>query len=373
MTTPWLEIDEYQDMVSPTSQAYPETAWQALFACQVEVFPHQEWAKRKWGFNAAALFEEAMERQKLFLESQYGYPDEFGMEPRDNRTLAFRFIKRPAEGLLIAIVGKIQARTRDEVRDCALSYYREVKATFPYDYVLHPACSQHEFYIFSGKDIIEEGESPFSVTQIKRMELPVNPRSNLLYLQGLWRSGPRAYEQIWRSLGASPSPLFLNISLRSTLLYEDEQEGYIQSLNDFSNLKDLQLDEVIGSTLQQWNKDLVERRLAPWKKFFYLQVHLVSTKKLSDHLFRTIGTSLTLNNKGGPLPGYQVTFPRPGETQSWRAKIKNLDFILTNSFLSSPRFSEIADLDEVFDVMHLPYSPPENGFPDLEFYTTRSK
>jgi hypothetical protein len=34
-----------------------------------------------------------------------------------------------------------------------------------------------------------------------------------------------------------------------------------------------------------------------------------------------------------------------------------------------PRLSEVADLDEVFAVMRLPYCPPENGFRDVNFIT----
>ena len=371
MTIPWIEIEDIGEVDSPLRRAYPETAWQAIFACQVQVPTHQEWVKLRWGFNALALFDEAMARQKLFFESQYSYPDELGMESSDNRTLAIRFINRPEKGLLISILGKIHGRTRDEARDCALAYCREVNATFPYDYVLHPACSQHEFSLFSGIDIFDQGDHPSSVADIKRMEIPANPKSNLLYLQGLWSSGPRAHEQIWRSIAAASTPLLLNISLRSTVLYEEEQLEYARRLKDFSKLKDQPVNEIFITDLKEWEKTLNQRRLAPWKKFFYLQVHLVSSQKLSEHHFRTIGTALTLTNQVPPLPGYQVMFPKPDEVQAWRRTIRNLDFVVSKSFLPIPRLSEVADLEEILEVMHLPYSPPDNGFPDFKFYDHR--
>lgn len=374
MTVPWLEIEEVHDASPYPGRVDPKSAWQALFACQVQVPPHQEWARLKWGLNVAMLFEEAMERQKLFLESQYGYPDEHGMEARDHRTLAFRFINRPGEKLLVAVLGKIQGHSEQEVRENALSYYTEIQATFPYDYGLTPAISQDDFFFFSGMDILQDENPALDVAQISRMEFPIHPKASLPYLQGSWRSGPRAHEQIWRAVSACPSALFLNICLRSTVLYEDEQKGLLKNAADLSNVDVELLNPISSSALKQWNKDILARRLAPWQKFFYLQVHLVSTQTISSHLVRTIGTSLTLNNKGSPLPGYQVTLPTgTEEIRSWKNKIKNLNVILSQSYLQCPRLSEVADLNEVFDVIQIPYSPPDNGFPGLNFATSKEK
>jgi hypothetical protein len=296
------------------------------------------------------------------------------MESRDHRTLAFRFINRLGEKLLVAVLGKIQGHSQQEARDNALSYYTELRATFPYDYGLAPAASQDDFFFLSGMDILR-GENPASdVAQIRRMEFPIHPKASLPYLQGVWRSGPRAHEQIWRAVSACPSALFLNICLRSTVLYEDEQKGLLKSAADLSSVDAGLLDPISSSALKQWNKDILARRLAPWQKFFYLQVHLVSTQSVSSHLLRTIGTSLALNNKGGPLPGYQITLPTgTEEIFSWRNKLKNLDVILSKSYLQCPRLSEVADLSEVFDVMQMPYSPPDNGFPGLNFATSEER
>jgi hypothetical protein len=79
--------------------------WQALFACQVGVPNHQSWTNLKWGFNAGALFEEAMERQKLFLESQHSFDPDLRFESPGARTVAFRYINKNNEGLLITLVG----------------------------------------------------------------------------------------------------------------------------------------------------------------------------------------------------------------------------------------------------------------------------
>ncbi len=58
------------------------------------------------------------------------------------------------------------------------------------------------------------------------------------------------------------------------------------------------------------------------------------------------------------------------EQAIWQKKLENLDFIRANSYLTVPRLSEIADMEEVFSVMRIPYSPPENGFPELRFAGT---
>src|SRR5512141_1902104 len=98
MTTPWIDIGEYQDQESPTGPGFADYLWQAIFACQVDILPHQEWVKLKWGFNALALFDEALERQRLFLESQHVIWNDLSTEMPDHRTLTFRFIARPGDG-----------------------------------------------------------------------------------------------------------------------------------------------------------------------------------------------------------------------------------------------------------------------------------
>jgi hypothetical protein len=373
MTTPWIEIEEVKDPEVPAGPGSSEYTWQALFVCQVEVLPHQEWVKLKWGFNASALFDETLERQRLFLESQYTVRSDFGVEPPDYRTLAFRFINRPGEGLLVAVMGKIHARTKADAMECAMAYYRELKSTFPYDYNLVPALSRHEFLRISGMDILDENGNQVDLVQIKRLEFPLYHERNSPFLQGFWRSGPRAHEQIWRSLAASPFPLMLNISLRGTVLYEKDRERLLKSAEEISETHDLPFTEKTLSALKQWNRDYVESRLVPWKKFFYLQIHLASTHKISQNLFRVIGTSLALTNNGESQPGYQVISPKHEEGNAWRKKMGNLDLIFSGSYLPVSRLSEVADLEEVFSVMRLPYSPPDNGLPDVNFKTARSR
>jgi len=367
MTDPWIELEKSQDPDFPYGQSYPDSAWQARFACQVNIPSHQEWAKLRWGFNAAVLFDEALDRQRIFLESQYNYPDELGLETPDRRTLALRFINRPGEGLLVAAVGKIHGSTETEAADSAIAYFNELKSTIPYDYRSVPAHSRTEFVQLSGEDILESGHCPLCMAQIKRLELSPDLIRDTPFLQGFWRSSPHAHEQIWRSLSASFQPVLLSITLRSTVLYEPERAYLLKSINEISKMDDRSIDQFTVSALKQWSKYTLERRLAPWKKLFYLQVHLASPQKLSEHLFRTIGTSTALNNKSEILTGYEVVSPKEQIEPYWQRKLKNLDIILSDIYLQHPRLAEVADLEEVFDVMRLPYTPPDNGFPDVKF------
>ena len=371
MSTPWIELDQYQDQEDFAGPGFSEYAWQALFACQVGVRSHQEWVKLKWGWNASALFDETLERQRLFLESQYAIRNELGTENPDHRTLAFRYINRPGEGLLVAALGKIHARTQADAMEHALAFYRELKSTFPYDYTLAPALSREEFLQISGRDILDDSGDQFDLAQIKRFEVPIQLDRNSPVLQGLWQSGPRAHEQIWRALAASPHPLLLNASLRCTVLYEKERERLFKSAEEISKMRSDLLNQKTFSELKHWNETYVERRLAVWNKFFYLQVHLASTRKLDENLFRIAGTSLALSRDSQSPPGHQVVSPKLHEGPQWRKKLRNLDLIFSGSYLPVPRLAEVADLDEVFAVMRLPYSPPENGFPDVNFKTTR--
>ena len=121
------------------------------------------------------------------------------------------------------------------------------------------------------------------------------------------------------------------------------------------------------STIQDWNTHYTERRLMPWKKFFYLQIHLASSEKIDENLIRIIGTSHTLGNAKQGTPGYQVTRPSRDEEPTWRKNLTNLDLIFSSSRLGIPRLAEVADLDEVFAALRIPYSPPNNGFPNMNF------
>ena len=370
MTEPWLEIENRQRLEVPAGPGYQDYTWQAQFACQVNVLSHQEWAKLKWGFNASTLFEEFLERQKLFLESQYEARHKLGTEAPDYRSLSFRLINRPGEGILVAVLGKVHAKSEKEARESALKYYGNVTSTFPYDYILVSVQSSEEFHQIAGWNILDGDKDHIDLAQIKRLEIPLPLARNSPFLQGIWRSGPRSHEPIWRALAACSDPVLLNMTLRCTVLYEKEREKLLNSAEEIPSTQDRSLNPQTLLGMQQWHKKFVERRLVPWVKVFYLQVHLASPCKLSKDLLRTVGSSLALNGSGESLPGYQIIAPDQEHVPAWQNRLKNQDLIFSESHLPVPRLSELADLEEVFAAVRLPYSPPENGFPNVNFITT---
>lgn len=372
MTAPWIEIEENQQPDVPAGPGYSDYTWQALFACQLTVLSYQDWYKLKWGFNASALFDEALERQKLFIESQYYIRTDHGFEPPEYRTLAFRFVNRPGGPFLVVVIGKIKGRTRQEALERALAFHTEIKHIFPYDYKLIPALSRVEFLYLCGSDILEDCGASSSIAQVKRMEAPISQERDSPFLQGLWKSSPRAHEQIWRLLAGSEYPLLLNITLRPTILYEKERIRLLQSADEITRIDNPPVNQNTLPAIKQRYREYVERRMSPWGKFFYLQIHLASTQALGEGLSRIVGTSLALSSNGTFLPGYQVNTPEPDEKHHWQHQIRNLDLIFTGSQLSSPRLSEVADLEEVFAAVRLPYSPPENGLPGVTFGTARN-
>ncbi len=363
MDIPWIRVEQYQDEEDQSGPDFSEYVWQALFACQVVISSHEEWAKLKWGFNAAALFDEALERQRLFLESQYVNRNEFRTEHPNHRTLAFRYINRPGEGLGLTIVGKIHARTKENAIENAAALYRGLKTTFPYDYTLTPARSEAEFLQMSGWDILDHNGDLCALAQIKRSEIPILAGQRSPFLQGFWQSNARAHEQIWRSLAASVNPLLMNIFLRSTILYPKELEKLSKIASDISEIE-------ADPAMKSWNELYTKRRLTPYKKFFYLQIHLASTQKIDENLFQIVGTTLTLKDDKHPSPGYQVILSEPDEQVNWWKKIRNLDRIFSISQLPVPRLADVADLDEVFAAVRFPYSPPDVRFPDMKSKAT---
>jgi hypothetical protein len=367
MNTPWIQVEQYQEKEDQAGPGFSEYLWQALFACQVGIPSHEEWAKLKWGFNALALLEEALERQKLFLESQYVSRNELRTEHPNRRTLAFRYINRPGEGLGLTLIGKIRARTREEVVENATAFYRGLKSTFPYDYTLTPARSRDEFLQMSGWEILDHNAGLSDLAQVRRAEIPLLLGQRSPFVQGFWQSNTHAHEQVWRSLAASVNPLLMNICIRSTILYPKELEKISKSVSDASEIEAGAVSRETFLAMQDWSKLYTKRRLTPCTKFFYLQIHLASTQRIDENLFQIAGTSFTLRDDQCHSLGYQVAAPGPDEHLNWREKIKNLDMVPSASQLPVRRLAELADLDEVFAVVRLPYSPPDDALRDVKF------
>ncbi len=365
----WVEVlqsPDRSDIPTPGASGYH---WQAMFACQVGVLDHQSWTGLRWGFNAGALFEEALDRQRLFLESQHSFDSNLGLEYPEIRVVAFRYITT-SDGILVVLIGKVSAKTREQVEISANEYYHELKSTFPYDYSLSPVVSKKEFDEITGSGLLIGSDDRTDIVQVRRCEMPIPVDRNLPYLQGLWQSSGHAHEQIWRSLGSAQSKILVNITLRPTILYDADLAIYSNLFSEVAKYQPSEISQKTFSLYKEWYENFTTRRLTPWKKYYYLQIHIVSDVDINENFLRSVGTTLTqnsqaLNAKPQTLHGYQIIRPPSKRKKDWGIKVYNLNLTSWGGQLANPRLSELADLEEVYSVVRIPYFPP--GSEELGF------
>jgi hypothetical protein len=355
--SPWIEIRH--------SSIDKECPWQALFACQIRIRSYEERLKLKWGFSPAFLLEEALDRQKLFIESQ------LSNNPIDNqieqRALALRCICVPKSGLLFGLVGKVLAESQEKARSLALSYVRELESTFPYDYTIQPVISVEEFNRLTGREIFRKCKDRTAVAEIRRFESPLPTSKTTLRIVGLWQTAMRSDEQIWRALAQYPREIMLNISICPTTLYEGERRALVEMRGSALQSQGASSEEPYLQNYETWIDPFINRYLSPWNKYFYLQVHLVSSSEIDEFLLRSIGSSITRDNPELSTPGFQIVRPRnENETTEWSICLDSLETIHTSSNFMLPRLSELASVDETHAVFRLPY-PPETGLPNVVF------
>jgi hypothetical protein len=365
---PWIEVRRSSQAIRyhledpDINQKYP---WQAMFACQIGIRPFEERLKLKWGFSPAFLLEEAIDRQKLFIESQLANNpiDEYV----EQRTLALRCICVPNSGLRLGLVAKTLAASQEEAHATALNYCRELTSVFPHDYTIRPALTEDEFLAFTGRELLKKCKHLNSIAQIQRFESPLRTSSGLLRLVGIWQTNFRSDEQIWRALAGCSREIMFNISIRPTILFEGERRALLAMKRSVHLPQDVPSDEPYLENYEAWIDQFIDRHISPWNRYFYLQIHLASPQGIDEYVFRSIGSSITRESPDKTSPGFQVI--RPTDIKNvgeWSSYLDCLEMIHTNSGLLLPRFSELASLDEAQAVFRLPY-PPESGLPNTEF------
>lgn len=326
MKTPYLKSSKNE---------YDE--WQVFFAFQVSHQATADWLKMKWGFNTGVLLEEALDRGKLFIESQALNETEHYIEMPLEQSLALRVINFPEEGVQTALIGKVSASVEkeEEIRRAGRNYAREVQATFPYDFILKPAEQKEEFEQLFGSDLLAKN---LNIAQIQRGNAC---HQNTPYIPALWQASARSNEQIWRALSAMPKKTLLNITIKPS----------------FFNAKKFYLEEKCEVDNKLLEK-IIERRLIAREKYFLLQVHLATNDVLDKNILRTIGTSLTRDSSNTLLPSYRVRRNIPSE---WNKKILEMDLLNISNQLE-----DLADVEETNAVFRLPH-PPESGLPNVNF------
>lgn len=353
--TPWIEL-------SPAA-----SGWEARFALQVCLQPLAELQRLRWGMNAAVLMSEALDRQRLFIESQF-HGNPLNEPPSGERALALRALARPGQGILLTLIGRVRATDPEQAQERAREYCQEVTSTFPYDYKLHPALTRPAFKQLTGQDVLAACTQPHSLAQILRFESPIRTRGSLAYLTGFWQTSDRADEQIWRVLGNFPHPVLFNVTLQPAILEGDER----QVLWEMKTLSSAPYQEISSQhpaqPFEKWMEPFIERRLNPWKRYYLAQVHLLCPAGVSHSLARPVAAALTRETADLLAPGFLIAHPPDSAAaQEWCARLQVLDLTpLRPSSARLARLSDLADLNEACCIFRFPY-PPDPGLPGVNF------
>lgn len=344
MTTSFLETIQTQE------------GWQSAFAFQVFHRPGEEWLKMRWGFNAGALLDEALDRYKLFIESQAINETMYFEESIIERTLVIRGINLPGKGLQMAVLGKVQAASQTQAEQNSRNYAREIFSIFPHDFILQPAETKAEYDGLAGTSLLEKKPR---IACIQRENTFIPPMRGFHYLNGFWQSNSRSNEQIWRALARMDRTTMFDVILQPTILLEDEKELLLEIKK---KVLDTEEKPAIFQPYYPWVENYINRRLAPWKKFFLLQVHLAAEGNVDENLSRSIGSVFTRETESSPLPGFHVTYPTSADEEiEWLDALRTLELIPPQR-----RMDDLVDVDEAFAVFRLPLRP-EAGLPGADF------
>jgi hypothetical protein len=364
----WIEVKQSVSGLAEEEQFTnydSRFSWQALFAFQVCIRPFEERIKLKWGFSAAFLLEEALDRQKLFIESQCLYnPLEVQLVPR---TLAFRCIGVRSTGILLSIIGKVFSVSQERAYQAALVYSREIKSVFPYDYILYPATSEEEYLRLSGQQILDQCNKETSIAQIRRFESVLRTSKKTIPLIGLWQTSIRSDEQIWRAIACSSQQILLNILLRPIILLEEERHILWGLRQSFQSSGESVQNAASGQIYNEWADALISQRKLPWNRFYILQVHLAAPEGIDEYLLRAVGSAITRDSVEQSSSGFQINIPSgKDEIQKWQNNLIKLRVFPTKNNIGLGRLSDISDLNEAHSVFRFPY-PAEPGLPGILF------
>lgn len=333
-----------------------QNGWQVIFAAQVFHRSSEDWLKMRWGFNAAALLDEALDRQKLFIESQAVNEETFLAGAGARCALALRGVNLPEVGAQMALLGKANSPDPTQAQEEAQNYAREIFSIFPHDFLLRPAETQEEYERLSGASLLSKN---FNAALIQRANAFIPAARGYMRLTSLWQTSARANEQIWRALSNTRQRTIFNVVMQPSVLYKREKE-FLLELQKEENAA--QKKSGADSPYIAWADTYVKRRLAAWENFFLLQVHVLAEGALDDDLLRAIGSALTRDTNDAPLPGFQIMRPdSDAQEKEWRERIYTLDFVP-----SALRTDDLADLDEAFSVFRFPYLP-DSGLPGANF------
>jgi|GEM_PF-881535 len=371
---PWIEVGRGANSgpltFTPQAEKQAEGHY-AIFAAQIHPKPFDQRLTWKWGFNAAVLLDEALDRQRLFIEAQHPADIQSRREPASGRALALRCLHEPGSSTVeLVLLARVWASNLELVQAAAFEYWDELQAIFPYDYTIQPITSPSEFERLSGKKMLHQpGAATPTLAEVRRYEALLADGQASAFVFGKWQPSNFGNEQIWRALANCPMPVFLNVYLRPTILLDEELLAIAEMKQTLAGFEQSRLP--ILTREAGWATQIYQERLLDLRYPFLLQVHLVAAGELPEYLLRAVGSALTHpgNGKSTP-PGYRILRPTrrtdlPGNLQS----LLRLEPLCLNPDLPDPRFTRLrfmADTLETSAVFRLPY-PPVEGIPGVSF------
>lgn len=375
-TNPWIELSPPPRAVGG-SLAPEHTAplWRAQVALRVWPRPFPEREAHKWGWNAGALLDEALDRQRLFLS---------GLHPRGlhalntpgayTRSLCLRCTARPADASLsLSVLGAVSAEDETSARRLALDLAGELAALLPYDYGRALASTPEQFRRAAGWDVLADCAHPGGISEIGREESALPAPDGRLPLLGQWQWSRFANEAIWRSLSASPAPLLWSVYLQPTLAAETELKQWAR-LQELARQAAAQADGAGAEAPLVMEADrLLELYRAHRQGLsspYLLQVHLASPQIVPEFVERAVGGALTFTEgASAPPPGYSLyRSSDPACLEAWRRGLLRLEpaLLLPGNGNGYQRLRLLAGLREASAVFRLPF-PHNPGWPGVRF------
>lgn len=353
-------------------ESLSRSGYHALFAARIMLKSFNELIEMKWGFGQDALLEEAWDRQKIFIEAHH-YAEDMGIiDPPDRRILALRTICEPGNPYLqILLLGKICAPNLEEARTQALDYWHELESLFPYDYNLIPIQTQADFTAISRYcSPPADGTNPGTCIEVTRYEGVLQSENTVLNAVGVWNSTLASNEKIWRILASSPVDVMLNITLRPTILYEDELGMLAQIIETSGTIAHDSKNPLTRQDAELINHLYLERFRS--MGYAYLaQLHVVSPCILPEYIPRAIGSALTHHRQEQSRElGYQMRRPQnKKEFLNWLNAIYCLEPYLTPGTIKDARLQRLRYLvntTEACSLFQLPF-PSKGGMPGVHF------
>jgi hypothetical protein len=371
----WIEVGspsrQKKRQVDDGGVGLPKQSFHAVIAARILLISFEKIMQSKWGFSPEAGLREARDRLKDFIES-YHYADHSGIvDPPDKRTLALRIIRDPSKpNLQIVLLGKVCADNMGEARRRALDFWMEVRSQFPTDYALKPMTDRYEFLSISKHESLLNGTKQGTCIELSRFEGLLQTEDVSLNAVGVWNSTPASNERIWRVLASSPEEVALNITLRPTMLYDDE----LQILAQITETADKAARESPNPLTRQDAEllhQLYQERLKNLGYAYLAQIHVIAPNGLSGYIPRAIGSALTHHRQEHSRQlGYQMRTPgNNDESSTWLADIHWLELHPTPGFIQDARMQRLRYLvgtAEASTLFQLPF-PPKGGIPGVNF------